>query len=461
MYPSGILILASALRHRGISCTILDSTLSEKQIPIKEREELIKKTIIGISPKVVCFSASHIELDEVLRMKNSLISLNVNTKVIVGGSQPTYRPSDFIDNGFDFVCAGEGEKTLYSFVQEAKKTSSDWATIDGLLWKREGKVITNTPQSPLTEEELNEYPPPAYDLIDKRYFKANAGIVRGVPLRGAMILTTRGCPYNCSFCGCNLIFGRKLRFKSEVNIEREIQLLKNNYGVEGIWIIDDTFTVNKNHLITVCNLLKKYGIVWGCQSRVNTIDEEMIRVMKQSGCMQIDFGVESGSQRLLDDIINKGTKIAQIKRAFELSRKYGIRTLANFMIGLPTETKEELQLSVALARELKADVYIFSIATPLPGTRLYDMIGVPISYKEYGQLNWAGSEITNRFNKSEIENLVQTRLSLQKEFYVKSLIRSVVAWQNIFFFIKSKWKMEKIACLFHYAKRAFSKKITK
>ncbi len=454
MYPSGILILAANLRGNGVSCTILDSALSDRQLDLCDRDFVIFEAIKEIKPAIVCFSSSHIELNEVIRIKDSITKLCLNIKFIVGGSQPTYRPADFLDNGFDFVCSGEGEKTLLSFVYEAKKPVPEWSSINGLVWKKDNKIITNNTQSPLTEDELNNLPIPAYDLIDSRYFRANAGIVRGLPLRGAMLLTTRGCPYNCSFCGCNLIFGRNLRFKSIENIENEIVFLKNNYDIEGIWIIDDTFTVNKSHLLSVCKILKKYGIVWGCQSRVNTIDEEMIIAMKQSGCMQIDFGVESGSQRILDDIINKGTKINQIKKVFMLTKKYKIRTLANFMIGLPTETKDELQQTISLAEHLSADVYIFSIATPLPGTRLYDMIGVPITCKDYCQLNWAGSEITNKFNKSEIENLVQVRQMLHKKFYLKSLLKSVFSLQNITFFLKSRRKAEKINCLFRYAKRA-------
>lgn len=454
MYPSGILYLAAYLRAAGISCTIIDAGISEKIISERKRQAAVVDAVIKIKPKVIGLSASHIELGEVVELRKALNDALPDVKVIAGGSQPTYRPDDFLDRGFNFICQGEGEKTLLSFVQQVLAEKSDWKSVDGLIWKNGGEKVVNRPRDLMTEEELNALPIPAYDLIDKRYFKANAGIIRGLPLRGAMILTTRGCPYNCTFCGCNLIFGRKVRSKSIESIEAEVAFLKKQYHVEGVWIIDDTFTVRKEQVTGVSSILRKYGMVWGCQSRVNTISEELIRFMKECGCRQLDFGVESGSQRVLDDVIRKGTKIEQVIRAFDLSRKYRIRTLANFMIGLPSETISEFEMTRKLADRIKADVYIFSIATPLPGTPLYDMVGEHITPEDYCRLNWAGSELTKKLNKSEIKDLVIARNQLHKRYFLASLVKSVFSFDNIIFFFTAGSKLEKIACLFRYVWRA-------
>ncbi len=456
MYPSGIMYLASYLRLKGISVEIIDGAITKKVIPIEEREELVINTVLQKKPRIVGFSASHLEYDEVSRINRNIQSKDSSIISIVGGSQPTYRPEDFVQSGFRFICIGEGEIVLHNFVLESRKSDSQWASVNGLIWKTiDGNVQKNPSCELMAEKEIDDNFLPAYDLIDKRYFDFNAGIIRGLLMKGAMILTTRGCPFKCSFCGCNLIFGKKLRKKSIEKIDQELAYLKNNYGVEGVWIIDDTFTVNREHVTAVSKLLKKHGLVWGCQSRVNTIDEEMIRIMKENGCIQIDFGVESGSQRILDEIIQKGIKIDQVKKAFELARKYHIRTLANFMIALPTETLEELEMTKKLADQIKADVYIFSIATPLPGTKLYDLVGVPISPEEYNSLNWVGSPLTKRLNKSAIEDPVMERFSLQKKYYFRAFLKSFFSLENIRFFISKGSKLQRTASLFKYLKRIF------
>ena len=401
-------------------------------------------------PKVVCFSSSHMELAEAVRINKKIRELNPAIKTIVGGSQPTYRASDFIDNGFNFACFGEGEKTLYEFVTEARKPKPEWAKVNGLAWKSGDKMTRNNPRELLTEDEINRLALPAYDLLDKRYFAINTGLIRGLPLRGAMLLTTRGCPFNCSFCGCNLIFGRRLRAKSLAKIEEEIAYLKNKFNIEALWIIDDTFTINREHVRGVSNILKQHGIIWGCQSRANTIDEDMIRTMKQCGCKQIDIGVESGSQRVLDEIIQKKITIRQVVNAFDLARKYHIRTLANFMIGLPTETPAELEQTRQLAERIKADVYVFSIATPLPGTKLYDLVGVPISPDEYCQLDWCGGPLTQKFNKSHIADPVFEKNALQKRFFIRSLLKSFVSLDNIIFFMTRGSKLQRITYALRY-----------
>lgn len=257
-----------------------------------------------------------------------------------------------------------------------------------------------------------------------------------------------------------MIFGRELRFRSFENIEQEIKYLKEQYDIEGIWIIDDTFTIKKEHAISVSHILKKYNIIWGCQSRVDTINEELIRVMREYGCVQIDFGVESGSQRILDDVIGKKTDIGQIRYAFSLAKKYKMRTLANFMIGFPTETCEDFNKTEKIADLIDADVYIFSIATPLPGTRLYELVNEKINPQEYSLLNWNGSIITERLNKSQIKNLVGERKRLHKKYFFKAIVKLILAREIYLFFLKKKYKCQRLIFVLkffvRYIKQAFA-----
>lgn len=445
MYPSGILCLSGYLDVKGVPNSIIDSKLSLEKLEFEKRESLIIEEILKQNPLLVCFSASHREYDEVLRMNNSLKSRNPDIKTIIGGPQATYRPRDFLDHGFEFVCLGEGEETLYEFAQELLNGNHNWSKIKGLAWKKSENSFYNDKRPLLSEEDINLIKIPPFEKIDPSYFEMSGATIRGLILKGGLLITTRGCPFSCTFCGCNLIFGRKLRFKSLENIENELKYLKENLGVEGLWIVDDTFTIKREHVINVSKLLKKYDMVWGCQSRVNTLDEELIKIMKDCGCIQIDFGVESGSQRILSEIINKKTKIEEVEKTFELTKSYGIRSLANFMIGLPTETCEDFQKTIKLAKKINADEYVFSIATPLPGTELYQMVGEEIKPEEYSLLDWNGSPLTDRLNKSEIPDISNTLKKLQREYFLKSVTKSI--FTNLTFFMMKNHKKERIKFL--------------
>lgn len=455
MYPSGILCLTSYLKDKNIDSVIVDSKISSKKIPFNQRLKFIIKYLKKIKPKIVGLSSTNLEFSEVVKINEAIKKFDKNIFIIIGGSQPTYRAKDFLNNGFKFICIGEGEKTIFEFVQEIQNKTFNWGRVNGLAWKKNNKQIINSPRQLMIEEEMNQIKSLSFDKIDSRYFDINLGIIRGLPIKGALLLTTRGCPFNCSYCGCNLIFGRKLRFKTMENIEAEIKCLKQKYNIEGIWIVDDTFTISEKHILGVCKILKKYNIIWGCQSRVDTINEKIAKVMKESGCIQIDFGVESGSQRILDEIIFKRTNINQIIKAFELAKKYKMRTLANFMIGLPTETYQDLEMTKILAQKIKADVYIFSIATPLPNTKLYDMVGINIKPKQYAQLNWNGGPLTEKLNKSKIKNLVKEKNKLSQKFLIRYIFKSIISPTNFVILFKMNYKIKRITFIINYLSKFF------
>ncbi|GAG22951.1 unnamed protein product, partial [marine sediment metagenome] len=209
--------------------------------------------------------------------------------------------------------------------------NQDYDKVLGLSWRKEKQFVHNVPR-PLIED-INTLPYPAFDKIDISYCtQLHNWVIRGLPLRVVLVTSSRGCPYSCVYCGCNSIMGKEIRYRNYDNLYGEIQLLKDNYGVEAIWFADDILTINRDHVRTVCRVMKDLSVYWGCQARVDSIDEELLQEMKSGGCLQLDFGVESGSDRILKEIINKKTTAAQAKNAFQLCSKLGIRTLANLMI---------------------------------------------------------------------------------------------------------------------------------
>ncbi|MEK6626022.1 MAG: cobalamin-dependent protein, partial [Bdellovibrionota bacterium] len=262
MYPTGILVLSDYLASKGFSNQILDSKMHNKKIYLlSDREQMLTAHILKKNYKIICFSSTHKEFAEIVRMNHVIKSADPSLYTIVGGSQPTYRHSDYLNNGFDFICLGEGEKTLTEFCSEVLNDTRKWESIPGLVYKHGTKVIINKPRNLMSEHELDKNDFSAYQKIDPRYLAMNVEVIRGVPLRTGMILTTRGCPYSCSFCGCPSIFGSKLRFRPLDSIDKEIAYLKKHFQIEGVWIVDDTFTVNRSHSLNVAKILKKHNII--------------------------------------------------------------------------------------------------------------------------------------------------------------------------------------------------------
>jgi len=393
-YNIAYLYLASYLHSKGYDSLIIEPhVLLNKKYKYHDIDEYGYKRIIAnlashirkTSPKIVCFNAYTHEFMEIVDLIK-LVKKNSNAKVVVGGYHPSAKPLEFLDYGADFSVFGEGEFTLHELVETLYNGNHDFHKIDGLAWKNGSKKILNHPRT--GHGNLDDFPIPTYDKIDmKRYLSIWDGTVRGFPLRAATMITSRGCPFMCSFCGCNRVFGRKIRFRTGKDIEKEVKLLVKEYDIEAIMFFDDTLTVNKKHARMVARIMKKYGLLWDCQARVDSLDDKLVKYLKDRGCVQIDFGVESGSQRILDEIIHKGTKVEDASKVFKLCRKYGIHPMANFMIGLPTETAEEMEESFKLAKDINASYYFFSVVCPLPGTDLYDMIGIDVKPDKYYRLN--------------------------------------------------------------------------
>jgi radical SAM superfamily enzyme YgiQ (UPF0313 family) len=190
--------------------------------------------------------------------------------------------------------------------------------VPGVVYKDGDKVVMN-PARPLIEN-LDELPLPARHLLDMDWYLTPPGLVRGAFLWGTLgILASRGCPYSCIFCGSNNKFGRKVRRRSVENVVGEIEQLIQRYSMDGYFFYDGTFTLDIKYVMSFCEALKgrKINLKWGCQVRVNTVSEEMIKAMKETGCIQVDIGMESGSERILKSL-KKGTTPEMIQWAFDM-----------------------------------------------------------------------------------------------------------------------------------------------
>jgi len=236
-------------------------------------------------------------------------------------------------------------------------------------------------------------------------------------------MTSRGCPFNCTFCASSLLFGKRFRGRSPKNVVDEIEQVVSEYNPESIEFSDDEFTLDRKRVAGICDEIRRRGlsVIWACSSRVDVISRELLRKMRAAGCFFIYYGVESGSQRILN-LMRKGITMEQVIDAIRWTKEVGIETLASYIIGFPGETEEDIEETIALAKKLNTDYAQFSLATPYPGTELYS------SAKEKGLLlteDWpqytAGKPIILN-NDCSKEDLMRLLTKAYKSFYLSPRI---------------------------------------
>ena len=308
-------------------------------------------------------------------------SINKSIFTVLEGQHPSARPKDCLTNpNIDFVVIGEPENTILELANALEEKAQDYNAIRGIGFVQDGVPIITSPRPPL--EDLDSLPFPARDLLPmKEYFAA----VKENPLRGeiykpwAEILTSRGCPYSCVFCTHHIVWGRKWRGRSPENVVDEIEQVVKTYHVKQIDFLDDNMTLDRKRMEDICDLIIKRGlkIEWFTPNgvRADTLNERLLTKMKKSGCRKIRVAPESGVQRVVDQIIKKNLDLKSVERAVVLCKKVGIKVGCFFVIGLIGETKEEINETIKFAyrlRQLGAESFVFSIATPIQGTELYE-----------------------------------------------------------------------------------------
>ena len=367
--PLGLCYIAAILEKDGHNVKIYDPIPTRKGLS-KSFEYFLKE----FNPDIVAFTCTSPQEDPVFAQAKLAKQFNPKILTVVGGSLITSDGERIIKNEYmDVAVQGEGEITFGELVN-AIEQGKGFSGIKGVIYKEGNNVIKNQPRELI--EDLDSLPFPARHLLDMKWYARRNSMVRGEWLKTTSLMGARGCPHRCIFCASPKTLGRKVRLRSPENYVNEIEELVSKYGIEAIRSVEDVFTHNPRWVNEFCDKLieRKLSIKWDCQSRVNAaaINLETLRKMKKAGCVQICFGVESGSQRILD-IIKKDVKVEETIKAFDLCHKAEIRAMANFIIGHPYETLEDIEKTRQLARRIKADYTQFYIATPLPGTELYEM----------------------------------------------------------------------------------------
>jgi radical SAM superfamily enzyme YgiQ (UPF0313 family) len=338
---------------------------------------------------------------------------------------------------------GEGEEIFLELVR-AVSNSKDLKNIKGIVYREDGIIKVNGRKEIISE--LDSLPFPDRELVDLRLYKNThpTKIIRRDFKNITEIITARGCPYNCTFCAGHEVFGFTVRFRSPENVIKEIEECRKKFKTNHITFLDNTFTLKKERVKTICKYLKEGNFTFDCNSRVDTVDEEIINIMKESGCEKISFGIESGSQRILD-LINKKTNISQIKKTISLAKKVKIPVIeGTAMIGShPTETREEVKMTFNLLKELDLDYVVVEVIVPYPGTSTYyemEKRGLIKNkdwekYVPYGEIpSWR----TENFSEIELVKM-QKKIMLGFYFrprYIINKIRKIKTLKDFIYHIK-------------------------
>ncbi len=382
--PLGIGYLSSYLKKEGFSQTdILDGLnleLSNSEIvSICEKE---KYDIVGISI-ISDYREEAYDLSRQLKSKN--------IKVVLGGPHVSALPQASIEESeADFAVCGEGEKTLLELLQNLSSGKNAINQIPGLHRADSKETVQRE-----FIEDLDSLPFPDWENMNpNKYKKApHGGLIREFPV--APVTTSRGCPFICTFCASPNLWKRKIRFRSAKNVVDEIQYLTEKFNVKEIHFEDDNLTLKKSHIEDICNEIinRDLHINWATPNgiRVETVTPDLLKLMKRSGCYYLAFGIESGNQKILDNI-KKKTKLETIEYAAREASKAGIVTQGFFIFGLPGETEETIDETIRFAKKIPLDRAQFLLLDILPGSELYETTDLTQigdkNYKSYQEVSW-------------------------------------------------------------------------
>ncbi|MBF0539302.1 MAG: B12-binding domain-containing radical SAM protein [Nitrospirae bacterium] len=367
----------------------------------------IAETLQAFKPDVVGISVLSVEAASAFKISQLTKDYNDKCAVVWGGVHPSFLPDDCLRNAeVDFVVRGEGEYAMLELCQALSRgvvvTSKALSEIQGLSFKNNDRVIHNPARPGVAC--LDDIPLPDRQNVLYREsidFKS----------LGSMIVS-RGCPFRCTFCSSRNFWDKKVRLRSPENVISEIASLQDAYGSRHIMFWDDSFTINRKVIEKYCRGIidSRLRISWKTATRADLIDEELLDLMQKAGCVKLEIGVESGSDRI-KRMINKDVSNSDILRAFALLRKKGIGSGAFFMAGFPEETLEDLQETFDFMRQLKADEIAFNVFDPMPGSIEYDKcieLGLITSIPDWNDFPlWPDAYFVKNIPREQFDPLVE------------------------------------------------------
>jgi anaerobic magnesium-protoporphyrin IX monomethyl ester cyclase len=429
--PIGLMSLAACLERDGIDVDILETNAPDFSLSTLSKERLQRYDFIGLSATTNIIHHAYTIIE-------AIKTVLPQTKILVGGVHATILPEEVIQRpDVDFVIVGEGEPILSRFLRTDRLD-----TIPNLHYKNHGRIrVTFTSEETVN---LNQLPMPAYHKINLSHYSLALGSYRKLP--GIGMVVSRGCPSVCTYCHGPL-FGHNVRMRSPAPILAEIKHLMTMYQIKEIAFYDDNFTVYKQQTLELCRamIVERLNLSWSCFSKVTFIDEELLAVMKQAGCHQILYGIESGSPEILKNI-RKHIALDRAEAVVKLTQQHGMDVRAAFMLGNPGETDATLQQTLDFAIKLNPDRAIFNITTPFPGTAMFEWA------RDKGYLlttDWAEYDLSKpvmQLPTVSTETIMAYYQLAYKKFYFRwqYILRQLFLvrnWRSIFTYLKIALKL--------------------
>ncbi|MBF0370591.1 MAG: radical SAM protein [Magnetococcales bacterium] len=403
---------ASILNQAGFQVTVLDLWANGWSL------EKSLAHILALNPQAILYDCTTGVLPALKEINAALLN-KISPRTLAFGAIPTFFPEALFthDSGFEIGLAGECEKTV-GVVMTALAQGSDWRNIPGLVyWDSDSETLVKTPKGPFLED-LDQLPLIDYHLFDlKRYRKFSFPVPIFRRVRWGHLLTTRGCPYHCSFCSHDhrQSFGRAMRHTSPKRVADEFEHLATRHGVNAISIEDDCFTVDGGYVSEICDELirRNLGVKWVVQTRADLLDRPLMKKMKAAGCVGLSLGIESGSDRVLK-VLKKGVRVARIRETLENATAEGLMLRLLFMIGNPGETEAEIEETIQLALSAQAITVQAHFCTPYPGTDFFDpnqdSLGAFGDFSSYNAIHRNMSQVSD-------ERLLELRNRFYHSYY--------------------------------------------
>ena len=424
--PLGLAYLASVLREKH-EVKIVDSNILEYNMNDVRRE--LKK----FNPDAVGITSVTPSIPQAYEVARIAKEINENCKVVMGGPHVTFLPEQTLKEckDIDIIVKGEGEVTVKELAESLEKGKS-LKRVKGITFRKREKILNNEPRPFI--QNIDEIPFPSRDLLPVEKYKSNGK-------RYTTMITSRGCPFGCSFCSSSRLFGGYWRGRSPQNVLEELRIVYEDYKTKHIEFLDDTFTLDNKRAERICDgiLKEKWDISWGASSRVDTITKKLAEKMKRAGCWILFLGIESGCQRILN-MMGKRITVEQIKKAVKAIKEAKIKILGSFILGFPGETIRSISRTIKFAKSLDIDYAEFSILTPYPGTPIFYLAK---KNKSLLTRNW--SKYTAIDPVMKIKGIAQKQLkSYLRKAYLHFYLRPKFIWEWIknkqFIFLKNSIK---------------------
>ncbi len=404
--PLGLAYLGAVAEKAGHKITVIDCQAD------KLNYETFKTRIAETPSDLIGVTATTLLYKSAMKLITTAKEVQPQATTVLGGSHGTFWDENALNEypALDVVVRREGEETILELAEKLESQSSLKGVL-GITYRDGDKPVRN-PDRPFIQD-LDSLPFPAHHLLPLENLKHNGKIL--FPL-----VSSRGCVFWCDFCSTVRMFGRGYRMRSAKNVVDEMQYVHEKYGVDQVTFYDDAFSVDRNRVLEICSELHKRNLklIWDCGTRVDMVDRELMKTMKDAGCIAVWLGVESGSELILGKM-NKSIKLEQTRKAYKTAHEVGLMTIANVVLGFPGETERTAKETIKFVSSLNPEDVGFYVATPYPGTPMYEEVikNGWLRVTDFDRYDTAGP--TFETPELSMEKLAEIRGKAYQQFYLR------------------------------------------